>query len=448
MRINQFIQMSLCWLLWCGIGLQQAWAILPISHWTTTTGAKVYFVANPGLPMLDVAVDFPAGSVYDQASKAGVAGLTQGLLRLGADGLSEDQIAQQFADVGAQLGGRIDDDRAGLSLRMLSEPRLRTVALTLMSRLLRAPDYPELVVAREKARLIDALKESALKPDTQVGKLFSQLVYGSHPYAIQSDAASVARITRADLRAFHQQHFVAERAIVAIMGDVTRAEAERIAEQLTQGLPRATAPALTLPVVERLNRGVTRIVAHPALQSHILIGGPGIARADPDYFSLFVGNHILGGGGFVSRITEAVRQQRGLAYSAYSYFAPQRWGGMFVIGMQTRRDQANEALSVTRQVLAEYVAQGPTAAELEAAKQNIVGGFPLRIDSNRKIIEYLSAIGFYQLPLTYLDDFVMRVEQVSAADIRAAFARRVDPAKMVTVVVGADRDETQTESKP
>jgi zinc protease len=217
---------------------------------------------------------------------------------------------------------------------------------------------------------------------------------------------------------------------------------------LTQGLPRATAPALTLPVVERLNRGVTRIVAHPALQSHILIGGPGIARADPDYFALFVGNHILGGGGFVSRITEAVRQQRGLAYSAYSYFAPQRWGGMFVIGMQTRRDQANEALSVTRQVLAEYVAQGPTAAELEAAKQNIVGGFPLRIDSNRKIIEYLSAIGFYQLPLTYLDDFVMRVEQVSAADIRAAFARRVDPAKMVTVVVGADRDETQTESKP
>ena len=165
---------------------------------------------------------------------------------------------------------------------------------------------------------------------------------------------------------------------------------------------------------------------------------PGIKRNDPDYFPLFVGNYILGGGGFSSRITEEVRSKRGLAYSAYSYFSPMQERGPFVIGLQTRKDQAGEALAVVRATLRDFLANGPTADELQKAKQNLVGGFPLRIDSNRKILDYLGVIGFYHLPLTYLEDFVPNVEKVTLADIRAAFARRVDPARMVTVVVGAD----------
>ncbi len=168
------------------------------------------------------------------------------------------------------------------------------------------------------------------------------------------------------------------------------------------------------------------------------MGAPGIRRDDPDYFPLFVGNYILGGGGFVSRITEEVRSKRGLAYSAYSYFSPLKERGPFVIGLQTRRDQAAEALAVVRATLKEFLAKGPTADELKKAQQNIVGGFALRIDSNRKILDYLGAIGFYRLPLTYLDDFVPNVEKVTLADIRNAFARRVDPDHMVTVIVGAD----------
>jgi zinc protease len=168
------------------------------------------------------------------------------------------------------------------------------------------------------------------------------------------------------------------------------------------------------------------------------MGMPGIKRDDPDYFPLFVGNYILGGGGFQSRITEEVRSKRGLAYSAYSYFAPMQERGPFVIGLQTRKDQAGEALAVVRATLTDFLAKGPTADELRSAKQNLVGGFPLRIDSNRKIMDYLSVIGFYNLPLTYLEDFVPNVEKVTVADIRAAFARRVDPAHMVTVVVGPE----------
>ncbi len=425
---------------------QQALAILPIEQWQTSSGAKVFFVANRGLPMLDVSVDFPAGSGYDISAKAGVAAMTNGLLRMGADGLGEDDIARRFADIGAALGGRFDSDRAGLSLRTLSDPQQRLPALDLLARLLRAPAFPAAVLSREKARQIGALKEADLKPDSQAGRMFYRLVFREHPYALRSvgEVDTVGAMTRDDLLGFYQQHYVAERAVIAIMGDVTRTQAEGIAEQLTRGLPRAKGAVAALPPVLPLERAITRVVAHPATQSHILIGAPGIRRSDPDYFPLFVGNQILGGGGFVSRINEEVRQKRGLAYSAYSYFSPRQVPGPFVIGMQTRRDQADEALAVTRKTLRDFVSNGPTEKELLAAKQNIVGGFPMRIDSNRKIHEYLAVIGFYNLPVSYLEDFVANIERVTVADIKTAFARHVDPDKLVTVVVGADKDQTVT----
>lgn len=425
---------------------QQAFAILPIEQWQTSSGAKVLFVANRDLPMLDVSVDFPAGSGYDTKEKAGVAAMTNGLLRLGADGLGEDDIARRFADIGAVLGGRFDSDRAGLYLRTLSDPQQRVPALDLLARILRAPEFPAAVLDREKNRQIGALKEADLKPDSQAGRLFYQLVFREHPYAMRGvgEVETVGSMTREDLLGFYQRHYVAEHAVVAIMGDISRAEAGVIAEQLTRGLRRAGTAGGVLPPVAPLERAITRVVAHPAAQSHILIGAPGIARDDPDYFPLFVGNHILGGGGFVSRINEEVRQKRGLAYSAYSYFSPQQVAGPFVIGMQTRRDQADEALAVVRKTLRNFVSNGPTEQELLAARKNIVGGFPMRIDSNRKIHEYLAVIGFYGLPLSYLEDFVGNVERVTVADIKAAFARHVDPDKLVTVVVGADKDLTMT----
>ncbi len=422
-----------------------ALAILPIEHWQAASGAKVYFVANRDLPMLDVSVDFPAGSAYDRREKSGAAAMTHGLLRLGADGLSEEEIARRFADVGAGVGGRFDADRAGLSLRTLSDPARRSVALDLLARILRAPQLPASVLEREKVRQIGALREADLRPDTQAARAFYQLVYRDHPYSYRSvgEVETVGRLTRDDLLDFYRRHYVADRAVVAIMGDVSRQEAEAIAEQLTRGLPRG-GTAVELPAVESLPQAVTRIVAHPATQSHILIGAPGIRRDDPDYFALLVGNHILGGGGFVSRINEEVRQKRGLAYSAYSYFSPQRARGPFIIGMQTQRDQAEEALAVVHKTLREFVAEGPTEQELRAAKQNIVGGFPMRIDSNRKILENLAAIGFHKLPVNYLETFVANIERVSIADIRGAFARGVDPTRMVTVVVGADIDQAVT----
>lgn len=418
-------------------------AILPIQHWKTAGGARVYFVENHDLPMLDLSVEFPAGSAYDTAEKSGSASLTNGLLRLGADGMNEDEIARGLADIGAQLGASSETDRAGLSLRTLSSVKERRQALDTFARILRNPSFPQDVIEREKVRLIGALKEADTKPGTIVGVNFFRLVYRDHPYALRSngEVATIEKLTRDDLVSFYQRHYDRRYAVVALMGDITRDEAETIAEEVTRDLPQGNRAEPPLPVVSKLDAGVRRFIAHPASQAHILIGAPGIRRGDPDYFPLFVGNHVLGGGGFVSRIIEEVRQKRGLAYSAYSYFSPLKRKGPFVIGMQTQREQAGEALSVVESTLREFVTKGPTEEELSATKRNIIGSFPLRIDSNRKIHGYLALIGFYGLPLNYLEDFADNVERVTIADIKDAFTRRVHPERMVTVVVGPESEQ-------
>lgn len=415
-----------------------AFATPIIQHWQSASGAKVLFVEDHDIPMLDVAVSFPAGSSFDVAGKSGVASLTHHLLDLGAEGLSEDDISRGMADIGAQLSGSFDPDRAGISLRTLSSQAERDRALDIMARVLQSPLFPEAILIREKARVIAALKEAETKPDSIADKAFNKAVFGAHPYAlpVSGEVADVEKITVQDLAKFYRSYYQANGAVVAIMGDISRAGAEAIAQQLTDMLPSAAAGS-ALPKVEIRIAASEQRIAHPASQSHILVGAPGIARNDPDYFPLYVGNHILGGGGFTSRLMNEVREDRGLVYSVYSYFMPLKQPGAFQIGLQTRKEQADEALQLVRKVLADFIANGPTEKELLAAKQNIIGGFPLRIDGNRKILDYLSAIGFYDLPLTYLDDFTKKVDQVTVAQVRAAFVRRIDPQAMATVIVGA-----------
>lgn len=415
-----------------------------IQHWQATSGAKVYFVEDHDIPMLDVAVDFAAGSSFDTAEKSGLAGLTQGLLDLGVEGLSEDDIARKLADIGAQMGGHFDTDRAGVTLRTLSSAAERGQALDIMAGVLQHPLFPEAVLAREKTRLIAGLKEAETKPESIAGKAFDKAVFGTHPYGLPSsgDVASVEKIQRADLEEFYRAHYSAQGAMVAIMGDVTRAEAEAIAQKLTAQLPADGTTSHIAPVTMQIQPSERRI-AHPATQSHILIGAPGVARNDPDYFPLYVGNYTLGGGGFVSRLMLEIRENRGLAYSIYSYFMPMRQPGAFQIGLQTKKDQADEALRLVRATLREFIDKGPTEKELKAAKDNIIGGFPLRIDSNKKILDYLSLIGFYDLPLTYLDDFSGKVDKVTVAQIRDAFRRHVNPDAMATVIVGAPDDKAE-----
>ncbi len=428
------------WLIFLAFVLMPQWALalLPIQHWTTAQGAKVYLVQNPDIPMLDLSIDFAAGSVRDRREKSGVAYLTNHLIQMGAEGLDEEAIANAMADIGAGMSGRFDQDRAGLSLRTLSQPVERAQAIDILIRSLKTPLFPAAVVEREKTRLISSLKDAQIQPGRIASIHFNQLVFGAHPYALRAsgETQTLETVTREDLVSFYRQHYVARGAIIAMVGDISIEEAKDLAERLTQGLVVRSEEPLALPAVVQTPPGQTKLIDHDSAQTHILLGGVGVSRTDPDYFALLVGNHILGGGGFTSRITEQVRQQRGLAYSAYSYFMPMADQGVFMMGMQTRPEQAEEALRVSIKTLKEFVRQGPTTEELINAQKNLVGSFPLRIDSNRKIHEYLSVIGFYQLPLNYLELFVGKVENVSAKQIQEAFSRHIDTEQLMMVVVG------------
>lgn len=407
-----------------------------IQHWVAPSGARVYFVETRALPIIDVQVDFAAGAAADPAEKAGLAQLTRGLMDLGAGDMDENQLAMKLADLGARLGGGADTDRASVSLRTLAEPGKRDAAFAIMRTVIAEPRFPAEVFERERARTLAALREALTRPETIASRTFWAAMYGSHPYGRQPTFETLQRIEPDDLRSFHAARYTARSAAVSIVGALSRAEAESLAQQLTEALPAGEAAA-TLPP-PALPDGREHRVAHPAAQSHLLIGMPTLKRGDPDFHALMVGNYTLGGGGFVSRLMKEVRDKRGFAYSVYSYFAPMQALGPFQIGLQTKRAQANDALAVAREVLKGFLAAGPTEDELKAAKLNIVGSFPLRLDSNRKILDNVAVIGFFGLPLDYLDTYAASVNKVTAADVRAAFVRHISPDHLVTVMVAGD----------
>jgi zinc protease len=359
------------------------------------------------------------------------------MMTLGAAGMSDEVIANKMADVGAILGGNFDADRASFSLRTLSSERELTQALEVFAKVLQKPDLPEAVLMREKARIISGLQESATQPESISNKAFMNALYVRHPYSSDEsgEVDTVAKINRDDLLNFYNKFYSAKGAVIAMIGDLTREQANIMVESITSNMPQAS-ELVSIPAVTYPTKPVEVRIPHPASQSHILLGYPGIKRGDPDLFPLYVGNYILGGGGFVSRLTEEVREKRGLAYSVYSYFMPMAELGPFQIGLQTKKDQADDALKLVNETLDKFLKNGVTNAELKAAKANIIGGFPMRIDSNGKILDFLSVIGFYKLPLNYLDEYNKKVESVTAEQIKDAFNRRLKHENFVTIIVG------------
>jgi zinc protease len=424
--------------------LSPAWAALPIQKWQQPSGAQVWFVESPGLPIVDVEIDFDAGDRRDPADKSGLAGVTASMTskgieaRNGQPALDENQLGEAWADLGAGFGSSAGQDRMSFTLRSLTYPDLLQKAVALGARELGEPSFPDDVWQRERQRMVASIREANTRPGTIAARTFNQAVYGTHPYGYDTTEESLAKITVQDMRGFYRA-IQPCRAKVSVVGAVKREQADQIVTTLLSRLPAgACQPLPAVPEVSALSGAAERNVPFASAQAHVLIGQPGYKRTDPDYFPLLVGNYILGGGGFVSRLSEEVRQKRGLSYSVYSYFAPGMHAGAFTLGLQTRPDQAAQAVQVSRDVVRRFVAEGPTEAELKAAKDFMIGGFALRIDSNRKLLDNLANIAWYDLPLDYLDTWTRQVEKVTAADIRAAFARKLQPERMVTVVVGGD----------
>jgi len=425
------------------------WAAVPIERWTQAGGAQVYLVQSRSLPMVDVQIDFDAGSRRDPADKAGLASVTAAMASRGVrastagPALDENALGEAWADLGASFGASASGDRMAFSLRSLTDPDLLPRVIALAARQLGDPSFPAEVWQREREQIVASIRESDTRPATVANKAFAAAVFGDHPYGYRATEASLAGIGVDDMSALYQRAIRPCRAKVSIVGDVSREQADVLVAGLfarvsAQGAGAACAPLPPVPAVAALTQpAATQSIPFESAQAHVQIGQPGIRRSDPDFLALIVGNYVLGGGGFVSRLYAEVREKRGLSYSVYSYFSPGLHAGAFGVGLQTRPDQAAQAIAVSQEVVARFVQEGPSEQELQAAKSNLIGGFALRLDSNRKLLDNVANIAWNDLPLDYLDTWTAAVARLTVADVKAAFGRVLRPETMVTVVVGA-----------
>ena len=415
-------------------------AAAKIEHWQTMGGSRVYYVHTEGLPMADIQVVFNAGSARQQF---GLSALTADLLDTGAGKWNADEIAQRFESVGAQFGVSSSMDTTTVSLRTLTDKTLFDKALETMQVILTKPAFNQADFKREQRRTLSGLKQQEESPAALASIAFYNALYGTHPYAHPESGVikTVSAFKAADIRHFYQKFYVADNAIVVIVGALSKQQAEQTAEQLLAGIPLGKRPE-ALPDVAMPLKATQQHIEFPSSQTHVLVGLPGSYRKDPDYFNLYVGNHILGGSGLVSKLFDEIREKRGLAYSASSNFMPMLKPGPFLISLQTRNDQTAQALQVLNQTLADFINKGPTEVELTAAKKNITGGFAMRFDTNKELAGYVAMIGFYEMPLDYLDTFQQKTEQVTVASITEAFKRRVNPQLLQTITVGKSAEKS------
>jgi len=410
-------------------------AAVNIDSWITDKGARVLFVKNHDLPIIDVEVSFKAGSAYDRPESAGTASLTNHMMLLGSDNLKQEEIINKFTEIGAEIGSGFDQDKSSFSLRTLSEKKQE--AFKLFQLVLHKPNFDQDIVEREKQRYISSIRQSDTLPDSIGSKAFMKAMYGDHSYALPSSGfvESIEKINHTDLKSFYESTYSPKSAVIVIVGDLSKKEATLFANQISHDLP-SNKNLQSLKEV-KLNQSQTIKIDHPSSQAHLYFGYPIMKRGDKDFFPLYVGNYILGGGGFVSRLTEEVREKKGYVYSVYSYFMPMQEKGPFQIGLQTKKEQIDQAFDLVKKVVKEFIDFGPTEKELVAAKSNMVGGFPLRLDSNKKIMNYISMMAFYNYPLDYLETFSEKVKAVTTEQIKDAFKRRVKLDEFTTVIVGA-----------
>ena len=414
-----------------------------IENWVTDSGLQVYYVNVPELPMLDARLTFAAGSAHD-GDKLGVSSMTANMLDKGAAGLNADQIAEAFESVGAEFSTGSARDMAWISLRTVTLAEQMKPALTAWQKVIASPNFPDADFTRLKKQALIGLEAEKQSPAALANKAFYKHLYHNHPYSQPPNGTeeSIEAMSIEDIKAYYNKYFVVKNAQLVLVGSINRSDAEKLANDIAKSLlsnnKSAGEKAPEVPEVQPLTQAKTVHIPYPSKQAHIMIGQPGDKRGDKDYFKLYLGNHKLGGSGFTSRLMKEVRVKRGLAYSVYSYFIPMQENGPFMVGLQTKLSQTDEALKVVRSELEKFQKEGPSEEELKASKLNITGGFPLRTASNDDIIGYLAMIGFYGLPLDYLDTFSDTINKISKDEVMDAFKRRVHPDKMLTIIVGGE----------
>lgn len=401
--------------------------------------AKVFFVETSDLPLVDIDLSFLSGSADDPQTQAGLARFTQSQLMLGNRLWTEKKLADRKADFGVIMSGGVDSDYSRFRLRLVKDSETLKEIIPLWLNLLSQPYFQKKLFDRERDRAIADYRESLTQPAPVASQHFFPRVYGKHPYGFQANEKTYRNINIDDLKRFYQQHYHQGNARLTLVGSIDRETAESLSRTIIHALAKApehktNSTRISWPVAEPIQGRVD--IPFSSQQTHILIGLPFINRQDPDLFPLLVGNYILGGGGFESRLMKVVRVENGLAYSVYSTFNPLRDRGAWLINVQTRNDQAEKSLALLEKTVMTFLREGPTQDELARAQEFMVNNFPLRLDTHLKILDQVATIGRYDLPLDYLDTWMDKVKQVSRQDIIDAFSRKINVGQWAIVTVG------------
>jgi zinc protease len=407
-----------------------------IQQWTTSQGTSVYFVQNNAMPMLDIHLIFDAGSARDK-NQLGLANCWLHLLDQGTATLNADQIAAQFENKGAIFNLSLNQDRATIALRSLSDPQMLNPVLDLLAQVIAKPAFTEDSIALMKSQILTEQKMIQQQPSLLAKNAFYKALYGDHPYAnaIIGNEQTLQAITQSDLQNFHQQFAVAKNAIITLVGDLSLEQAKAITENILQQLPEGS-KAEALPPVAPLTHAITAAIQYPSEQTHLLMGAPCIKVNDPDYFPLLIANYILGDNLLMSRLFKEVREKRGLAYQIHSYLHTMKQPGPFIIKLQTQNHQIKEAIAVVQDTLTRFVNEGPTAQELIDAKEGLSQAFPLSMNSNAKLSMQLDQISFYQQPLDFLDTYQDKLKAVTLAEIQATLKKHIPLETMALITAG------------
>ena len=417
-----------------------AQAGVDIQRWTTGNGTEVLLVEQHDNPIVDMQVNFKgAGSVFNPEGKSEVAEFTAALLTDGTEKLDEEAFNAAADDIAAQISSNSGQESSAAVLRSLSRPETLKKAAGLLNQSLTHPRFDPAVFDRRQKEAVTALQQQETTPDYNAGRALTKLAYPDHPYGSGANitAESIRKVNLDDIRAFHRSHYGKDNAIVAIVGDINRKQADRLVKNVLNGLPEHSSAAKNVPPVQQ-QPAQRRDIPFAGEQAQVLLGMPLIKRHDPDYYALVAGNYILGGGGFDSRLMKVLRDRHGYTYGVHSTLEPATEAGMFTIGYSTQKKNTKDSLVQAQAVIKQFIEEGPTEEELAQAKANIIGSFPLRFDSNAKLVKYLSIIGYHNLPNDYLEAYPKAIGKLTVEQVKDAWQRRVKPEDLHIVVVGAE----------
>ena len=412
-----------------------------IQRWQTAEGTKILLVEHHENPIVDLRITFKgAGSAANPQGKGEVSDFTASMLTDGTEKWNEEAFNARINDLAANISSEGAVESASISLRSLSKAAKLNSAVQLLNDSLTHPRFDPTVFARLKQQSITGLQQSETDPDFIAARALTLLDYPNHPYGsmAKTSVASIQAVSLDDIHAFHQRHYGKNNAVVSVVGDLNRSQTEVLVKKALNGLPNQTADSNAIaPVPE--HSAQRKDIPFKTEQTQVLLGMPLIQYGDPDYYALVAGNYILGGGGFDSRLMKVLRDRYGYTYGVSSSLSPASQKGELTIGFSSKKASAVDALKAAQQVVTKFVAQGPSESELKQAKDNIIGAFPLRFDTNAKLLAYLNLIGVQNLPNDYLESYPKAISALTVAQVKEAWQRRVDPKKLNIVVVGSNK---------